>query len=90
MPEPVLKEEQGGFISKIFKDRFTEDLLRKKGLNERQIKAIEYVKQNGRITNSDYQKLYDVSERTALRDLQVLNAKSIFQKKEKKKALITR
>jgi len=29
LPEPALKEEQGGFLSKIFKDRFTEDQLKK-------------------------------------------------------------
>jgi len=85
LPEPVLKEEQGGFLSKVFKDRFTEEQLKKIGLNERQIKAIEYVKNNGKITNSDYQKLSEVSERTALRDLDELNAKGILQKKGEKK-----
>lgn len=85
LPEPVLKEEQGGFLSKIFKDRFTEDQLKKMGLNERQIKAVEYVKKNGKITNSDYQKLGEVSERTALRDLDDLSAKNVLQKKGEKK-----
>ncbi len=85
LPEPVLKEEQGGFLSKIFKDRFTEEQLKKTGLNERQIKAVEYVKKNRKITNSDYQKLCEVSERTALRDLDELSAKGILQKKGEKK-----
>jgi len=80
-----LKEEQGGFLSKIFKDRFTEDQLQKMGLNERQIKAVEYVKKNSKITNSDYQKLCVVSERTALRDLDDLSAKDILQKKGEKR-----
>lgn len=30
--------------------------LRKMGLNERQIKAVKYVKEKGKITNSEYQK----------------------------------
>ena len=85
LPEPVLKEEQGGFLSKIFKDRFTEEQLKKMGLSERQIKGVEYVKKNQKITNSDYQKLCEVSERTALRDLDELSAKGIMQKKGEKK-----
>jgi len=85
LPEPVLKEEQGGFVSKIFKDRFTEEHMQKMGLNERQIKAIKYVKKNEKITNSDYQKLCDISERTALRDLDDLFDKEIFIKKGEKK-----
>src|SRR3546814_12104809 len=55
LPEPVLRDEQGGFLSKIFKDRFGEDQLKKTGLTERQMKAVGYVKNSGRITNSDYQ-----------------------------------
>mgnify|MGYP000228770212 CR=1 FL=1 len=46
MPEPALKEEQGGFLSKIFKDRFTEDQLKKMGLSDRQIETVLYVKEN--------------------------------------------
>jgi len=85
LPEPILKEEQGGFLSKILKDRFTVDQLKKLGLNGRQLEAVEYVKRNGKITNSDYQKLSQVSERTALRDLDELNEKNVFQKKGEKK-----
>jgi len=83
--DPVLKEEQGGFLSSIFKDRFTLEQLRKIGLDERQIKAVEYVKKNGSITNSEYKKLCNVSGRTALRHLGELSTKSVLQKKGKKK-----
>ena len=55
------------------------------GLTDRQIKAVMYVKNNGLITNSDYQKICGVSERTALRDLDDLNAKNVLQKKGEKK-----
>lgn len=85
LPEPALKEEQGGFLSKIFKDRLTEEQLKKMELNERQIEAVRYVKKNGKITNSDYQKLRNVSERTALRDLEDLINKKVLQKKGEKK-----
>lgn len=72
-------------MSKIYKDRFTEDQLKKIGLNERQIEAIIYTKKYGKITNSDYQKLCNVSERTALRDLDDLINRDVFKKKGEKK-----
>jgi len=85
LPEPVLKEEQGGFLSKIYKDRFTEEQLKKLGLNERQIEAVIYTKKYGKITNSDYQKLCNVSERTALRDLDDLINRDVIKKEGEKK-----
>jgi len=85
LPETILREEQGGFLSKIFKDRFIKEQLKKAGLNERQVKAVKYIKKNGKITNSDYQKLCKVSERTALRDLDELRVKGILEKKGEKK-----
>ncbi len=43
--------------------------LVKLGLNDRQIEAIDVMRERGRLTNREYQKLFDVSERTALYDL---------------------
>lgn len=85
LPEPVLIEEQGGFLSKIFKDRFTKEQLKKAGLNDRQVKAVLYVKENDSITNSEYQKINDTSDRTALRDLEGLIKLNIFIKQGEKK-----
>ena len=79
LPEPVLKEEQGGFLSKILKDRFTEDQLKKLGLNDRQIEAVEYVKRNGKITNKNYQEMSDTSKKTSSRDLRELVDKKILK-----------
>ena len=42
------------------------------GLNERQIQALDYLRTHGRLTNRDYQDEFEVSERTALYDLQGL------------------
>ena len=86
LPEPILKEEQGGFLSKIFKDRFTKDKLKKLGLNDRQIEAVEYVKKNGKITNKEYQGISKVSRITATRDLTDLVAKNILRSSETKGA----
>ncbi len=79
LPEPVLKEEHGGFLSKILKDRFSEDLLKKIGLNDRQMKAVEYVKQNISISNSDYQQLNDIGKTTATEELALLVELQIFK-----------
>lgn len=78
LPEPVLKEEQGGFLSKVLKDRFTEDQLKKLGLNERQIEAVAFVKKNGKITNKNYQEINSISKKTSSRDLRELVDKKIL------------
>lgn len=72
LPMPVMEEDGGGFIVKLFKDRFSEVQLRQLDLNDRQIKAVLYIKEKGRITNSEYQKLNEVSKPTATRDLSEL------------------
>jgi ATP-dependent DNA helicase RecG len=69
LPTPVIEEDGGGFIVKLFKDKFSKEELLKKGLNERQIKAIAYIKEKGKITNSEYQEINDCSRRTATYEL---------------------
>ncbi len=78
LPEPEYKEEQGGFSVWFYKDIYTEENLLKVGLNERQIKAVMYVKGKGRITNSEYINLCKTSKPTATRDLTELVEKNIF------------
>ena len=56
----------------IFKNIYSEKQLKDKGLNERQIKAVLYVKENGKITNKEYQNLNSVSRETSSRDLKSL------------------
>jgi len=75
LPTPELNEKEGGFIVILFKDKFSEEELRKIGLNSRQIKAVLYVKEKGRITNSEYQEINKVSKRTATNDLSELCGK---------------
>ena len=72
LPEPELIERDGGFLVTLFKDRFSEEQLQQLGLNERQIKAVLYVKEKRKITNSEYQTLNSVSKRTATNDLSEL------------------
>jgi len=72
LPTPILEEDGGGFIAKLFKDRFSKEELESLGLNERQIEAVKYVQNNGRITNKEYQEINSVAKPTATRDLSEL------------------
>ncbi|MFT3979251.1 MAG: ATP-binding protein [Ferruginibacter sp.] len=75
LPEPEMQELDGGFSITLFKNTLTEEQLTKLGLNERQVKAISFVKKKGKITNAAYQKLLSVSKATATRDLTDLTEK---------------
>lgn len=81
LPEPEFKDEYGGFAVYFYKDIYTEENLRKIGLNERQIKAVMYVKEKGKITNREYQELAKVSKPMATIDLKELVTAGIFEKK---------
>ena len=81
LPEPEFKEEQGGISVWFYKDIYREENLKKIGLNERQIKAVLHVKENGRISNSEYMELTKVSRQTATRDLSELVKSKIFKKR---------
>ena len=48
-------------------------------LNNRQIKAVLYVKEKGKITNKEYMKVAGISKATATRDLRELVEKKVFK-----------
>ena len=82
LPKPLNYYESSGFWVVFRKDLFNEEDLQAKGLNPRQIKAVMYVKEKGKITNKEYQKINQVSKRTANTDLSELVHKyNIFQPK---------
>lgn len=84
LPEPEIIEQDGGILVTLFKDRLNEAALKKRGLNERQIKAVQYVLENGSITNTRYVKLVNVSRQTASRDFSELtNTYKILKMKGK-------
>jgi len=80
LPEPEYKEEMGGFSVYFYKDIYTEENLRKMGLNKRQIRAMMYVKEKGKITNKEYQDITGVSKPMATIDLKNLVEKKVFEK----------
>lgn len=85
LPEPTIQPLDGGVLVTLYKDYLSEEQLKGLGLNDRQLKAVQFVKENQKITNSDYQTLCEVSERTALRDLDELTSKKLFRKLGEKK-----
>ena len=50
------------------------------GLNERQIKAVLYVKENGEITNAQYKAINNLGRTASTEDLQMLVSKYILTK----------
>ncbi len=80
LPEPDFKEEHGVMTVIFYKDIFTEENLRKMGLNERQIKAVMYVKEKGTISSKEYQELTNISRQMATIDLTSLVTKRILVK----------
>ncbi len=82
LPEPEF--ENNGFMKvSFYKDIYTEENLRKMGLNERQIKAVMYVKERGKITNKEYREINLVSDETARLDLLNLVQRNILKAKGK-------
>ena len=77
------KEGLGQFTVVFHKDIFNEEELRQRGLNERQIKAVKYVKEKGKITNKEYQELSNISRQMATIDLSHLVEKGILTMKGK-------
>jgi ATP-dependent DNA helicase RecG len=85
LPEPKFEILSGGIAVTFFKDIFSERQLKEKGLNDRQLKAVHYLKKNDFLTNSIYQEICETSERTASRDLEQLTNKQILVKTGEKK-----
>jgi len=63
------------------KDIYTEEYLRGLGLNERQMRAIAYIREKGKITNEEYKKINKVSKATATKDLRMMVDKLLIVKK---------
>jgi ATP-dependent DNA helicase RecG len=77
LPEPEINEFQGGFLvtlndnNKRSKQQSIEQ-LHSLNLLPRQLKAINYIKEKGEITNSIYQKINNIGKTSATKDLQLL------------------
>ena len=86
LPVPEIQEAFGGFSVTIFKDTLKEEKLKKLGLNDRQIKAVIFLKENKRITNKEYQQINNCSRNTATNDLSDLVQKGLINQSNLKGA----
>ncbi len=86
IPKPKYFYDMSGFWVEFRKDVFDIEYLKSLGLNERQIQSVKFVKENGKITNSEYQENYRVARNTATRDLSELVDKGILKSSEAKGA----
>lgn len=85
LPAPVFFFKSSGFWVEFRKDIYNHNQLKELGLNERQIKAVLFVKENGKITNKEYQELNNTTDRTALRDIEKLIELDVFKRIGEKK-----
>lgn len=80
LPEPEFCNMGERFVTVLWRNWLTDEVIVKLGLNEREKEAITYVKNHGRITNKEYQELTGVTDRTALREFKKLMEKGVFEK----------
>jgi len=89
-PEPTLRDTGGSFIITLYGLDMEKALAEEEaeaidltvlGLNERQRRAIEYIQEHGKITNHEYQTLFEVSYDTAYRDLRGLLEKGLIERR---------
>ena len=85
--EPALRDTGGSFIITFYgldmekalaEERAEAIDLARLGLNERQVGAVLYVREHGRISNREYRELFGVSNYTAATDLKDLVEKQIL------------
>jgi len=83
--EPVFTYDSSDISVEFRKDIYNEKHLQSLDLNVRQVKAVLYVKEKGRITNKEYQEINNITDRTALRDLETLIQLNIIKRIGEKK-----
>ena len=79
IPEPVFSYDSSDISVEFRKDIYNEKYLQSLNLNDRQVKAVLFTKDKGKITNSEYQTLNDCSRNTASNDLTELVNKDLIK-----------
>lgn len=81
IPEPEFEDTGTAIVVTFRKSIFTPRILEELGLDERQIKAIDFIQEHDRITTREYCSLFKVVRDTANRDLNELLEKGIIKRK---------
>jgi ATP-dependent DNA helicase RecG len=79
LPVPLITCEGSDFWITFRKDIYNKADLSKLDLNERQMDALLFFKAKREITTSEYAKKYNISDRTARRDLSDLVDKKLLE-----------
>jgi len=86
LPEADFEYTGTSLVVTFRKSKLTEEYLETLGLNDRQMKAIEFLKEHKRITSKKYADLFRITNRTARNDLKKLVDKDVvIQKGESKR-----
>jgi len=80
LPEPEFRQCGPHFVTTLWRDWLTEELLRGLGLSDRLVKAVALIKRTGRISNTLYQSVCGVSRATASRELETLRRQGVVEK----------
>ena len=79
LPEPLFKYIAGSLVVIFRKSKLTEEYLDTLTLNERQKKAIEYLRRNKEISNKIYREINNIGKVVAVKELNDLVKKEILK-----------
>lgn len=82
LPDPEFQSTATSFSVTFRKDDLSEDSLRRRGLNARQIQGIQHVRRHGSIKNSEYQAITGAARRTSARDLEQLGEMGLLERSD--------
>lgn len=80
LPKPTFYYKSSGIWAVFQKDILNAEYLQTLGLNDRQVKAVLFAKDKGKITNSEYQELNDIKKSVTATELQDLTDKGVLVK----------
>ena len=79
LPEPDFAQRGGEFTITLWRDWLTDQVMTELGLNDRQHRALVYLKTHGKISNAEYQQVANAIKKTATRDLNDLKQKGVLE-----------
>jgi ATP-dependent DNA helicase RecG len=79
LPEPDFVQRGGEFTVTLWRDWLTDQVMTELGLNDRQHRALVYLKTHGKISNAEYQQVANAIKKTATRDLNDLKQKGVLE-----------
>lgn len=85
LPLPQFEQRGNQFVVTLWRDWLTTDVLAQRGVTVRQMLAVAEVKRTGQVTNSRYQELAGVTQKTAARDLDALVDANVLQRRGQKR-----